>query len=467
MYGNEYPHPGRGTMVVVGPVDLGTPALDLSSNPYFSAGFGLGILGTGLTLARGAGRAALTLAQRHLLVTLEVTSKDRSYPWVLALLTAQAGRRATLGQHLSVDTVVHKHASGRTSTRFDFQPCPGRHLLSYHGRLMLVDRVREQQTVDLNTGKPWECVKLTTLGRSRSVFEDFLHEAMSLADTRSEHATTIYTNWGTEWRPFGAPRRRRPLDSVILDDGVAEAIVEDVREFIASADWYTDRGIPYRRGYLLHGPPGSGKSSFIAAVAGAIGYDICVLNLSESGLTDDRLAHALSTVPPESLILLEDIDSAFVEHRGQATDRHRSFVTFSGLLNTLDGVAAGEERIVFMTTNHIDRLDPALIRPGRVDMLKYLGDASPSQLQRMFLKFYPGDEESAKAFAQALSGESVSMAAAQCFFMAHRASASEALTAVPALREELREMQVLKDMMAAAGGDPNPTAPGEYPRKPL
>jgi ATP-dependent Zn protease len=68
---------------------------------------------------------------------------------------------------------------------------------------------------------------------------------------------------------------------------------------------YVDRGIPYRRGYLLHGPPGSGKSSFIAALAGAIGYDICVLNLGEGGLTDDRLAHALSTIPAQSLVLLE------------------------------------------------------------------------------------------------------------------------------------------------------------------
>ena len=62
---------------------------------------------------------------------------------------------------------------------------------------------------------------------------------------------------------------------------------------------YLDRGIPYRRGYLLHGPPGSGKTSFIVALAGQLGYNICVLNLAERGLTDDRLALALSCIPPQ------------------------------------------------------------------------------------------------------------------------------------------------------------------------
>ena len=115
-----------------------------------------------------------------------------------------------------------------------------------------------------------------------------------------------------------------------------------------SSSWYIDRGIPYRRGYLLHGPPGCGKSSFVAALAGELGYDICILNLSDAGLTDDRLSHALSTTPPQSLVLLEDVDAAFVQR--DAKDRRASHVTFSGLLNALDGVAAGEERILFMTT---------------------------------------------------------------------------------------------------------------------
>lgn len=78
-------------------------------------------------------------------------------------------------------------------------------------------------------------------------------------------------------------------------------------------------GIPYRRGYLLHGPPGSGKTSFIQALAGRLSYNICVLNLSQRGLMDDKLTHLLMNTPERSIILLEDVDAAF-NKRVQTSD---------------------------------------------------------------------------------------------------------------------------------------------------
>lgn len=131
--------------------------------------------------------------------------------------------------------------------------------------------------------------------------------------------------------------------------------------------------------------PGNGKSSFINALAGVCAYNICVLNLNERGLTDERLSVLLSVVPPRSIILLEDVDAAFV-NRDQRTAAYS--VTFSGLLNVLDGVTSTEERVIFMTTNHIERLDPALIRPGRVDVKTYIGNATPHQIEKMWQRFY-------------------------------------------------------------------------------
>ena len=117
--------------------------------------------------------------------------------------------------------------------------------------------------VDLNTGKPWEKVVMMTLGNNTKLFEDILLEAYQYASQQEEGKLIVYTNWGTEWRPFGYPRRRRPLDSVILDEGISQRIYEDVLKWKESASWYMDKGIPYRRGYLLYGPPGSGKTSYI------------------------------------------------------------------------------------------------------------------------------------------------------------------------------------------------------------
>ncbi|KAJ2705067.1 Complex III assembly protein translocase and chaperone, partial [Coemansia spiralis] len=203
--------------------------------------------------------------------------------------------------------------------------------------------------------------------------------------------------------------------------------------------WYDDRGIPYRRGYLLHGPPGSGKTSFIQALAGELGYNICILNLSERGLTDDRLGHLLTVAPERSLLLLEDIDAAFGRARqlSEHAAYQQSMVTFSGLLNALDGVASSDERIIFMTTNHIERLDPALIRPGRVDVKVLLDNATPHQIRRMFVRFYgDGSGVQADEFAAALGGHTVSTAQLQGHFVVHKKDAQSAVDNVSALFEQ-------------------------------
>lgn len=102
-------------------------------------------------------------------------------------------------------------------------------------------------------------------------------------------------------------------------------------------------------------------------------------------MTDDRLNHLMNHVPERSILLLEDIDAAFNERKQTGEDQgYLSGVTFSGLLNALDGVASADERLIFMTTNHPERLDPALIRPGRVDYKALIDNATEDQVRAMF-----------------------------------------------------------------------------------
>ncbi|XP_003370435.1 AAA ATPase, partial [Trichinella spiralis] len=145
---------------------------------------------------------------------------------------------------------------------------------------------------------------------------------------------------------------------------------------------------------FVYGPPGCGKSSFITALASELEYGICMLSLSEQTLTDDRLQHLLNVAPLETIILLEDVDAAFINREEQHPDMRVAYsglthVTFSGLLNAVDGVASSDARLLFMTTNYINRLDAALIRPGRVDVKQYVGYCSDYQLKTMFSRFYP------------------------------------------------------------------------------
>ncbi|KDQ61015.1 hypothetical protein JAAARDRAFT_67424 [Jaapia argillacea MUCL 33604] len=379
----------------------------ISDNPYFQAGFGLMGVGVGLTALRQGVVIGSTVLRRRMLVTLEINNKDRAYEWFLAWMSQQASaappassgikklasvsRSWTRSHQLSVETAVEQRKNGSSSVLFKLVAGPGTHWFKYRGAWMQVKRERETRSMQLMSGIPWETVTLTTLSRDRTLFPELLSEARDLAMQGQEGKLVIHTAWGTEWRPFGQPRRKRPLHSVVLNDGVSKQVRDDVQAFLLRRQWYADRGIPYRRGYLLYGPPGSGKTSYIQALAGALSYDICVLNLSERGLTDDKLNHLLSNVPERSFVLIEDVDAAFNKRVKTSEDGYQSAVTFSGFLNVLDGVASGEERVIFMTTNHIERLDPALIRPGRVDLTVLIDDATPSQAFTLFTQFYRGE----------------------------------------------------------------------------
>jgi len=379
-------------------------------NPYFAAGGGLMLLGTSLAVARQGVIRASRFAYRQMLVDLEIPSKDKSYLWFLEWMSQYKNRSS---RHLSVETNFIQHDNGAITTKFSLVPGPGNHLIKYKGAYMLIKRERSGKLIDMTNGAPFETVTLTTLYRDRALFGELLGEAKTLALKAQEGKTVIYTSWGPEWRPFGQPKRKRMIGSVILDDGIKEGIVNDVNDFLKSGKWYFDRGIPYRRGYLLYGPPGSGKTSFIQALAGELDYNICILNLSEANLTDDRLNHLMNHIPERSLLLLEDVDAAFNMRDQTDSTGYKSGVTFSGLLNALDGVASSEETITFMTTNHPEKLDPAILRPGRVDYRVYIGDATSHQIEKMFLRFYEGETEKAKEFVKKAVGLNVPISTAQ------------------------------------------------------
>ncbi|CUM63289.1 uncharacterized protein PRCAT00000860001 [Priceomyces carsonii] len=404
------------------------------NNPYFAAGGGLMLLGTGLALGRLVIIKGCGFAYRRMLVDLEIPSKDKSYLWFLEWMSRYKHRSS---RHLAVETNYIQHDNGAVSTKFSLVPGPGKHLVRYKGAFMLVNRERSGKLIDMTNGSPFETVTLTTLYRDRKLFGDMLNEAKMMAMKANEGKTVLYTSWGPEWRPFGQPRKKRLLGSVILDDGIEEAVVDDVKDFLTSGDWYHKRGIPYRRGYLLYGPPGSGKTSFIQALAGELDYNICILNLSEKNLTDDRLNHLMNHIPQRSILLLEDVDAAFNKREQSDEQGFTSGVTFSGLLNALDGVASAEECITFMTTNHPERLDGALLRPGRVDYKVLIGNATDYQVKKMFLRFYENEHELCEEFMQkyrALGLTTVSTAQLQGLFVYNKRDPENALKMIETLR---------------------------------
>jgi chaperone BCS1 len=170
----------------------------------------------------------------------------------------------------------------------------------------------------------------------------------------------------------------------------------------------------------LYGPPGTGKTSFVQAIAAELGLNICYLNLSGTNMDDDTLNQMLNSSPVKSIILLEDIDAIFVQRESMKKKRNQG-VSFSGLLNALDGVRSQEGRILIMTTNHREKLDPALMRPGRADVHVHLDYASERQMKELYSKFYPeATAVQAQDFANALPEFKLSMAKLQGHFLKHR-----------------------------------------------
>ncbi|THU96901.1 hypothetical protein K435DRAFT_663629, partial [Dendrothele bispora CBS 962.96] len=210
---------------------------------------------------------------------------------------------------------------------------------------------------------------------------------------------------------------RRSLSSTILQEGVIDSLVQDATEIIQTmftkrSDRYHERGIPHRRGYLLHGPPGSGKSTYIyASLAPTRDFEIYSLSLAPGFVNDSFLQQAASSIPKNSIFLIGDIDCAFPSREeiddGAAssifipsfsafssspfihTPSRRSCVTLSGPLNVIGGVGSEEGKLFFAATNYIDHLDPALLRPGRIDKKLQYRLATKEQAAPFFLQFYP------------------------------------------------------------------------------
>ncbi|EEF40802.1 Mitochondrial chaperone BCS1, putative [Ricinus communis] len=167
------------------------------------------------------------------------------------------------------------------------------------------------------------------------------------------------------------------FDTLALDPKLKKAIIDDLDRFMALKDFYKRVGKAWKRGYLLHGPPGTGKSSLIAAMANYLNFDVYDLELGNVG-SDGELRKLLLNTTNRSILIIEDIGcnsevhdrSKITDQKDSSSDKYNKTFTLSTLLNCIDGLwsSCGEVRIVVFTTNHKEVLDPALLRPGRMDM---------------------------------------------------------------------------------------------------
>jgi hypothetical protein len=191
----------------------------------------------------------------------------------------------------------------------------------------------------------------------------------------------------------GANRRvmRCDWDDLVLDHRVRSLLKDDFESFLERETWFRENKLPFRRGYLLHGPPGNGKSTAIRAMLtsrGLTGYTMRLFDSQQSDGDLDRLFE-LATKNRPSMVLLEDLDRAFPK-----TGETKSRISLQQLLNCLDGVGSGEGIIVVATANEPTILDPAILRrPGRFDRVVNFpnpnGELRYQYLQRLNPRLIP------------------------------------------------------------------------------
>jgi mitochondrial chaperone BCS1 len=389
--------------------------LQLLTNQFVSGGLLLMLTGSLIAFCRRVPLILFHWTQRRLSIVFDVENTDPCYEWIKVWMDSHTYSKRS--RTLSVSSRWEEDDDGISHPKIIFTPAPGNHIFIYKKRLVWMERSRSPieggSKNSLVSSLMREQINLRFYTRKQDIARELVIDAMKNAQGRSDTRVRIMVPHYGGWRMLSrsAPR---PVASVILADGQAELIMEDIREFFASATWYKNLGIPYRRSYLLYGEPGAGKSSLVKAIAGELKLDIYVINLGSSYIDDQKLVELLLCAPSKSVFLFEDIDAAF---QGRVKDEDSdTSLTFSGLLNALDGVAAKEGGIFFMTTNHIEQLDPALIRPGRVDVKVGFEKATCAQVEELFARFYPSTPRTlAKEFAQKVGEKTVSMATMQSY----------------------------------------------------
>ncbi|KAK4204238.1 BCS1 N terminal-domain-containing protein [Triangularia verruculosa] len=339
-----------------------------------------------------------------------------------------------------------------------FTPAIGSHNFWFQGKYFALRRKQET----LHTNNTWggsqyrdrESLILCCYGRSPEPIKRLLEHAKQ--EYYSEHnARTIVKRPASQsMRSYGgrhswsmvANRPVRPMRTVVLDEKQKIQVLYDMNEYLhpSTPRWYANRGIPLRRGYLFHGPPGTGKTSLSFALAGVFGLDIYVISLLDPSLTEEDLCALFNSLPRRCVVLLEDIDTAGLTRPGESapgTDNSddsddkdendkskdkakkkdkepeekkssewnvadlarelkkqsssestdKKGISLSGLLNAIDGVASHEGRVLIMTTNKPETLDEALIRPGRVDLQIAFTNATREQACELFKRMYDAD----------------------------------------------------------------------------
>jgi len=265
----------------------------------------------------------------------------------------------------------------------------GKHFFFYKNRLMWIDRTKLESS---GSERQKEEVRLYTFGRSHEIFYTLVEENRPKIDDSFINFSEYKEGWQVK-----AKISKQGLDTLAIDSEVSNIFTKEMDYFKNNKEDYRKFSLPYKMTWVLFGESGSGKSSIIRAIASTYSMNLC--NLPLSGLSDMSFKDAILSSPENSIIVIEDFDScgAVLKRKGvqgvpdtdsEGERDNFSFLTLSGILNTLDGVASLDNKIIIFTTNCLDKVDTALLRAGRVDKIIELPKITGKVVKKYFENMY-------------------------------------------------------------------------------
>ncbi|MCJ1447491.1 MAG: hypothetical protein MMC23_008002 [Stictis urceolatum] len=339
------------------------------------------------------------------------------------------GEEETAAESVDQEFDVNKLISYRaviSRAPIHLTPWQSKHIFRHRGHwLFFQHSLHKNNAIQFGGQQERGYVNVQCLGRSLEPVRRFLEDTQVHSLQKNMSTTIIFRALNNNrdqlrWHQV-LSRPSRDIRTVILGKKVKNDLLTDINEYLhpKTRRWYANRGIPYRRGYLFSGAPGTGKTSLTAAIAGVFGLNIYVLSLLDPLLSEGQLNKLLSEVPNRCIVLLEDVDAAGLKRAGEpekiagdTKDKNKvsdkddqltavakavgagpavkptTDISLSGLLNAIDGVSSQEGRILVMTTNNPEDLDKALVRPGRVDMHIAFQLPKREEMRELFLSMY-------------------------------------------------------------------------------
>lgn len=358
-------------------------------NPILAGGAGMAIVGWLLVQARALPVKLFGLIRDQFVTSMTIYSEDV----IFRRLDYWLSRHPSI-KHSRRFNVTSWHNRQTDADDFMLTPGSGAHLIKELGRFFLVHRLVEDKSTQEDFSKMRrQTLTISTYGRSTVPLETLVSKIQHVDEDQT--AIPLFLWQGHSFVRVER-RSKRPMDTVYMNDAVKQHIIDDLNKFYSQRAHYLERGIPYRRGYMLEGPPGTGKSTLIFALASLFNRPVYLINLASIS-NDSELLRAINEAG-RNFVAIEDIDAikAAEEREGKDSsmdirvgEASRQGITTSGLLNAIDGIASAEGRILFLTSNHPDVLDAALIRPGRVDVRYRVDYAKKAEAVAMYRKFFP------------------------------------------------------------------------------